>query len=507
MSMPAEILNTKPTLAHLLQGFADAPEIEISGIASDSRKIGEGDLFLACAGASGHGLDYVADVTRAGAAAIAWDSTTGAVPTANSEMIMVSVPDLGQHLGEIANRFYDFPSKAMQVVGVTGTNGKTTVAWLIAQCLERLGQRCAYLGTLGSGIGEIEAGDGMTTPAAVELHGRFADFRDQGAMHTAMEVSSHALAQNRVDGAFFDSVLFTNLSRDHLDYHGDMQSYAETKAGLFSAGSPEHRIINVDSDFGAELAGRFGQEAVIVSTDTSRAASHKAHVFVSSVDGNEFGSIVRVRSSWGNAEFTLPLLGDFNVENAVIVLAFLLEQGVSTTEACEALSQATAPPGRLQRVASTANLPRVYVDYAHTPAAIEVALKALRVHCKGELCCVFGCGGDRDAGKRPLMAQAAESLADRVVITNDNPRTEAPEKIIAEVVAGLADSEVAEIIEDRAAAIAWAIATAASDDVVLLAGKGHEDYQLLGTERLDFSDYTVAAENLAKRAATTGASQ
>jgi UDP-N-acetylmuramoyl-L-alanyl-D-glutamate--2,6-diaminopimelate ligase len=507
MSMPAAILNTKPTLAHLLQGFAEAPEIEISGIASDSRKIGEGDLFLACAGASGHGLDYVADVTRARAAAIAWDSTTGAAPTASSETIMLSVPDLGQHLGEIANRFYDFPSKAMHVVGVTGTNGKTTVAWLIAQCLEHLGQRCAYLGTLGSGIGEIEAGDGMTTPAAVELHGRFADFRDQGAMHAAMEVSSHALAQNRVDGVFFDSVLFTNLSRDHLDYHGDMQSYAETKAGLFSATNPEHRVINVDSDFGTELADRFGQDAVIVSTDTARAATQEAHVFVSSVDPNEFGSVVRVRSSWGDGEFALPLLGDFNVENAVIVLAFLLEQGVSMTHACETLSQVSAPPGRLQRVVSAANLPRVYVDYAHTPAAIQVALNALRVHCKGKLCCVFGCGGDRDAGKRPLMAQAAEELADRIVITNDNPRTEAPEAIIADVVAGLDNAKAAVIIEDRGAAIAWAIATAGPDDVVLLAGKGHEDYQLLGTERLDFSDYTVAAANLAKRAATMEASK
>jgi UDP-N-acetylmuramoyl-L-alanyl-D-glutamate--2,6-diaminopimelate ligase len=208
------------------------------------------------------------------------------------------------------------------------------------------------------------------------------------------------------------------------------------------------------------------------------------------------GSQVGIHSSWGDSKFTLPLPGKFNVENAALVLAFLLQHGVSMADACRALSQAKAPPGRLQRVQSAQDSPAVYIDYAHTPAAIEVVLSALREHCEGKLWCVFGCGGDRDTGKRPLMGQAAERLADHIVITNDNPRTEPPEKIISDIIAGLVNVDDATVIADRAAAIAWTIATAKPTDIVLLAGKGHEGYQLAGTERLNFSDYLVASANL-----------
>jgi UDP-N-acetylmuramoyl-L-alanyl-D-glutamate--2,6-diaminopimelate ligase len=507
MSMPAEHLNTNPTLAQLLQGFAVAPDISISGVASDSRQIGAGDLFLACGGENSHGLDFADDVVRAGAAAIAWDSsTTTEVPTFDG-VVAIPVAGLNEHLGEIANRFYGFPSQSMHVVGVTGTNGKTTVAWLIAQCLERLGKPCGYIGTLGSGIGEIDGADGMTTPAAVELHGRFAEFRDAGAVSTAIEVSSHALAQNRIDGISFDSVLFTNLSRDHLDYHGDMKCYAETKARLFLDHNAAHRVINVDSEFGAELANRCGLTAVMVSTDVERTAAGQFFVSVSSVNTTNDGSQIGIHSSWGDSKFTLPLPGNFNVENAVIVLAFLLQHGVSMDDACRALSQAEAPPGRLQRVQSTQDSPAVYIDYAHTPAAIEVVLSALREHCKGKLWCVFGCGGDRDAGKRPLMGQAAERLADHIVITNDNPRTESPDKIISDIIAGLASADDATVIADRAAAIAWTIAAAGPSDIVLLAGKGHEGYQLIGNERLNFSDYSVASANLAPQGDAPEASE
>jgi UDP-N-acetylmuramoyl-L-alanyl-D-glutamate--2,6-diaminopimelate ligase len=506
MSMPAERLKLSPTLAELLHGLADAPAIPVSGIASDSRQAGRGDLFLACAGENHHGLDYVDDVIRAGAAAIAWDSTTATAP-ADTDILMISVDDLSKRLGEIANRFYGYPSKAMHVFGVTGTNGKTTVAWLIAQCLQRLGRVCGYVGTLGSGVGEIEAGDGMTTPAAVELHERFAELRDQGAECAAIEVSSHALAQNRVDGVFFDSVLFTNLSRDHLDYHGDMKSYAESKALLFQACNPRHRIVSIDSEFGVELANRYGPEAVVVSTDVDRVPDAKPYVFVRSVDANESGSKIGVCSSWGDRDVLLPLPGAFNVENAVIVLALLLTQSVSMSDACRCLSEVSAPPGRMQRVESDGNLPAVYVDYAHTPAAIEAALLALRAHCRGKLWCVFGCGGDRDAGKRPLMGHAAEQLADRIVITNDNPRGEQPDAIISAIVSGLKNADDVTIIADRAAAIAWTIAAAAPTDAVLLAGKGHENYQLIGDQRLSFSDYDVAVANLELRAEVIGASE
>jgi len=500
MSMPAEHLMTKPTLAELLRGFADAPAIPVEGISSDSRSLKPGYLFLACGGETSHGLDYSADAVTAGVTAIAWDSSTASGPDCEIGVPIVAVPDLANHLGEIANRFYDRPSQAVRVVGVTGTNGKTTVAWLIAQCCERLEQTCGYVGTLGSGVGDIAGAEGMTTPGSIELHGRLAEFRDAGAVWAAVEVSSHALAQNRVDGIAFDTVLFTNLSRDHLDYHGDMRSYAQAKGRLFLDCGAQHRIINLDSEFGMQLAGQCGQDVVAVSTTSERAANGRPHVFVRSVVATDCGSRVGVSSSWGDGEFDLPLAGDFNVANAVIVLALLLQQGVAMEKACDVLATVSAPPGRMQRVAAESESPPVYVDYAHTPAAIEVALQALKAHCKGKLWCVFGCGGDRDSGKRPQMGKMAERCADQLVVTSDNPRSEEPSAIIAEVVAGLTRPDLATIIEDRAAAIAWAIREAAADDIVLIAGKGHENYQLLGDERIDFSDYGAALANLAARA-------
>ena len=293
--------------------------------------------------------------------------------------------------------------------------------------------------------------------------------------------------------------MFTNLSRDHLDYHGDMQSYAEEKARLFTQHRAKHRIINLDSEFGMELASRCGQQVITVSTHFDRVANGRPYVFARSVVAKNDGSQVGISSSWGDGEFLLPIPGDFNVANAVIVLALLLNKGVELGQACDMLSAVTAPPGRMQRVAAADVVPAVYVDYAHSPVAIEVALRALRAHCSGRLWCVFGCGGDRDAGKRPMMAKAAERLADRVVVTNDNPRTESPAAIIDDIVKGLASADSATIIEDRAAAIAWTIAEAGSDDVILIAGKGHEDYQLIGTQRLEFSDYGAAKANLEAR--------
>jgi UDP-N-acetylmuramoyl-L-alanyl-D-glutamate--2,6-diaminopimelate ligase len=500
MSMPAEHLTTTRQLADLLAGFADAPAIEISGISGDSRTLKRGDLFLACGGANSHGLDYLGGAVTAGVAAVAWDSSTSAAPNTEVGVPMVAVPNLAQLLGTIANRFYGYPSNDISVIGVTGTNGKTTVAWLIAQCYEQLGKTCGYVGTLGSGVGELDGGEGMTTPGAVELHGCLDDFRRQGAECAAVEVSSHALAQDRVDGVAFDAVLFTNLSRDHLDYHGDMRSYAETKARLFLESNAKNRIVNLDSEFGAELASRCGDNVVAVSTNFDRVANSRPHVFVRSVVVQETGSRVCFSSSWGDGEFTLPLPGDFNVANAVLVLALLLQQGVSFEKACDVMSTLSAPPGRMQRVDAPPGLPTVFVDYAHTPAAIDSALRALRAHCKGKLWCVFGCGGDRDPGKRPQMGKLAERRADQLVISNDNPRSEDPATIITAIVAGLAKPDQAMIIEDRAAAIGWAIGQAAAEDVVLIAGKGHENYQLLDDQRLDFSDYGAALANLQAKA-------
>ena len=489
MSVPAIHMNASPTLSELLHGLADAPDLPVSGIASDSRQLKDGFLFLACEGVSSHGLDYLSDARDAGVCAVAWDASTASAP-ADVGVPMVAVENLAAHLGEIANRYYGNPSSNLKTVGVTGTNGKTTVAWLISQCLHQLDERCAYLGTLGFGIDEMQGAEGMTTPAAVELHGHLADFLDQGATHVAIEVSSHALSQGRVDGVQFDAVLFTNLTRDHLDYHGDMQSYFESKALLFLEHAANCKIINIDSEFGTELAARCGQDVVTVSTHFDRVANSRPYVFVRSVVANENGSDVTITSSWGDGRFTLPLPGDFNVANAAIVLAYLLTTGVRIEQACDVLQLVDAPPGRMQQVSATGSA--LYIDYAHTPNAIESALRALRPHCHGELWCVFGCGGDRDTGKRPLMGKLAERMADRVIITTDNPRHENPKKIIDEILAGFSNANDATIIEDRAAAIAWAVANSKRSDVVLIAGKGHEEYQEVGSERHAFSDFALA---------------
>jgi UDP-N-acetylmuramoyl-L-alanyl-D-glutamate--2,6-diaminopimelate ligase len=496
MSMPAEHMTQVPTLADLLRGYVDAPRIPVHGIASDSRLLHPGFLFLAVQGMNSHGLDFLEQARQAGVCAVAWDASTGSEP-ADIGIPVFAVDRLAEKLGEIANRFYGRPSERLDVIGVTGTNGKTTVAWMIAQAGELLDERCAYLGTLGHGVGAVEGAEGMTTPAAIDLHDRLAEFVDQGAKHAAIEVSSHALAQRRVDGVRFDSALFTNLTRDHLDYHANMRDYFESKARLFLDCDPRNRIINLDSEYGDQLAAKCGQDVVIVSTDFDRVANGRPHVFVRSIVTTEHGSEIRFVSSWGDGRFTLRLPGEFNVANAVLVLALLLKKGVSLKVACDVMSHVSAPPGRMQRVAMDG--PAVFVDYAHTPAALEVALRALRAHCRGRLWVVFGCGGDRDVGKRPQMGKDAEHLADRVVITDDNPRCENAEAIIDDIVAGLAHPERATIIQDRAAAIAWTIEQAVDADVILIAGKGHEEYQESRGKRVPFSDYAIAEKALTVR--------
>ena len=496
MSMPAEHMTSSPILADLLQGFAAAPAIPVHGIASDSRRLQCGDLFLAVQGMSSHGLDYLEQAKDAGVCAVAWDASTGTNP-ADIGVPTIDVDGLAEKLGEIANRFYGRPSEHLDVIGVTGTNGKTTVAWMIAQAGELLGERCAYLGTLGYGVDAVEGAEGMTTPAAIELHGRLAEFVDQGAVHAAIEVSSHALSQGRVDGVRFGTALFTNLSRDHLDYHADMREYFESKSRLFLDCEPRDRIINLDSEYGAQLASQCGRDVVTVSTQFDRVANGRLFVFVRSVVATEQGSDISFISSWGDSRFVLPLPGDFNVANATLVLALLLNRGVPLEAACDVMSQLSAPPGRMQRVATDG--PAVYVDYAHTPNALEVALQALRAHCRGKLWCVFGCGGDRDTGKRAEMGSAAERWGDQVVITTDNQRYEDALAIIDDIVGGLSHRDEATIIEDRAAAVGWAIGHADDNDVVLLAGKGHEDYQEVAGQRTRFSDFAVAESALAAR--------
>lgn len=497
MSMPAELLRGKITLDRLLEGIAEAPAIPVGGICSDSRRLGRGDVFIACQGRSSHGLDFLDQAVAAGVAAVVWDASTGR--QAAAEIPLIPVTGLSSRIGEIANRFFDTPSKRLRVLGVTGTNGKTTVAWFMMHCLNSLGRKCAYIGTLGKGITDVSATGDLTTPACIDLHRYLAGFDAAGAGFAALEVSSHALEQQRVDGVHFDTVLFTNLSRDHIDYHGSMRAYGETKARLFFEYGASNRIVSLDSDFGRELAERCAPNVVTVSTRFDRVANGRAFVLVRGVVATDEGYRVAVTSSWGEGEFVLPLPGEFNVANALAALAAMLCRDVTMDDACALLAGVSAPPGRMQRVLAGGEtaLPAVFVDYAHTPASLEAALRAVRRHCAGQLWCVFGCGGDRDRGKRVQMGRIAARHADRAIVTNDNPRFESPAEIIAGILEGMDQNTV--VIEDRGAAIAHAVTAAGKNDVILIAGKGHEQYQVVGKERISFSDYEVARANLEAR--------
>ena len=374
MNMPAEALRSHGTLRDLLEGIADAPEIAITGISSNSENLLPGNVFLALIGESGHGLNYVDQALAAGASAVVWDSSADVVAPSDLSIPLIPVAGLTAHIGDIANRYFDSPSEKLSLAGVTGTNGKTTVSFLVAQCMQRLGRSCAYLGTLGFGVGDLETDTDMTTPACIDLHQKLATFHETGATHAAMEVSSHALRQDRINGIRFDAAIFTNLSRDHIDYHGSMRAYGESKARLFLEREVPYRIVNLDTEFGQELAERCGRDVVSVSTRFDRVSNGRPFVFVRSIVAARLGSNVTVTSSWGDFEFHIPMPGEFNVANAICVLALLLGWDVSVTDACDTLSKVTAPPGRMQRVAAE-SLPAVYVDYAHTPAGLEAALR------------------------------------------------------------------------------------------------------------------------------------
>ena len=457
----------------------------------DSRKVRPGDLFMAVPGHQQDGRVHIADAISRGAAAIAYEAEGAAEMTAASAAL-VPVRNLADQLSAIAGRFYGEPSRGLHLVGVTGTNGKTSVTCLIAQALDRLGERCGIIGTLGTGFhGELELGQ-HTTPDAIGVQANLANLRQQGARAVAMEVSSHGLAQGRVAALAFDIAVFTNLSRDHLDYHGTMEAYGEIKARLFKMPGLGCRVINLDDPFGRTLAAQQLESRLITySLDDASAYLYCPHAQL-----DDDGIHARLVTPQGERSLRSPLLGRFNVSNVLAVIGALLGMNYPLDEILSVLPEIEGPVGRMQRLGG-GDRPLVVVDYAHTPDALEKVLEALRPHTQGELSCLFGCGGDRDRGKRPLMAKVAERLADRVVVTDDNPRNEDPSQILAEVCAGFDDPDQAVFMSGRAEAIASCIAGAALDDVVLLAGKGHEDYQEIRGVRLPFSDIALATEALA----------
>jgi UDP-N-acetylmuramoyl-L-alanyl-D-glutamate--2,6-diaminopimelate ligase len=471
-----------PRLSTLLAGLTDAPladDPEIRGLTLDSRAVQPGWLFIAVPGARADGRAYLAGAYARGAAAAVYETKDFVSEARYTNAI--GVKDLREHVGVIADRFYGAPSRKLQVIGVTGTNGKTTTTHLLAQVLDRPPARCGLIGTLGSGFPDRLDPSLHTTPDAVSVHGLLAKFADTGTKTVCMEVSSHALDQARVAGVAFGIAVFTNLTHDHLDYHGDMDAYAAAKARLFDFPHLQAVVINQDDAFGRELIERTRGRAQLL-TFGLRAGDVRARV----VEPSVAGLALTVVTPHGETHLRSPLLGRFNAANLLAVLAVLLVTGMPLTEAAARLSQAQPVAGRMERFGAGAGQPLVVVDYAHTPDALEKVLQALREHTSARLVCVFGCGGDRDRGKRPLMGRIAEQLADVVILTNDNPRHEDPASIINEIATGMQTTPSA--VPDRTQAIRAALSEAGAGDIVLVAGKGHEDYQQFGDRRLAYSD-------------------
>jgi UDP-N-acetylmuramoyl-L-alanyl-D-glutamate--2,6-diaminopimelate ligase len=463
--------------------------VPLADLTADSRTVKLGSIFVAYPGTARDGRQFITEAISRGAAAVLWERS-GFSWDERWEIPNLGIEDLRAQISVIAGHVYGNPSDSLWMAGVTGTNGKTSVSQWIAAALDRLGRRSAVIGTLGNGlVGErVEAKN--TTPDPIVLQRLLADYLRRGARNVAMEVSSHGLDQGRVAGIKYDVAVFTNLTRDHLDYHGTMEAYAEAKFHLFSARGLEHSIVNIDDDWGASFAERIGGDVITFGTRQG------ARLRATRIGLSEAGVRFHIDSEWGDGEAGAAVLGAFNVSNLLAVLGALIAAGITFDDALKAVSALEPVPGRLERIGGAA-APLVVIDYAHTPDALEKALEALRptVAAGHRLVCVFGCGGDRDPGKRPLMGQAAARLADHVIVTSDNPRSEDPNAIIAQVVAGISGG--AEAIEDRQVAIFAAVHQARPGDVVLLAGKGHETYQEIAGVRHPFSDREVARAALA----------
>jgi UDP-N-acetylmuramoyl-L-alanyl-D-glutamate--2,6-diaminopimelate ligase len=477
-----------PAIVPLEQAAIDMLGIEYTGISIDSRRVKPGDLFIAYAGDMTDGRAYIPQALLAGAVAVLWDASEFAW---NPDWKVPNLPiaNLRYQAGYIADGFFGHPSHQMWVAGITGTNGKTSCAKWIAQSLTKLGSQCAVIGTLGSGLAGEEATTKTalnTTPDAVSLHATLKGMRAQGAGAVAMEVSSHGIEQGRVNGVSFDVALFTNLTRDHLDYHGSMNAYKKTKARLFSWPGLKHAVINLDDRFGAELASCIDRSRVNVigyGFGRGEIAGHK-------LDLSTKGLKLEIKTPWGAAKVSSGILGAFNAYNILGVLGVLACADVRLDDAVAAVSALEPVPGRMQTIRE-AGFPLIAIDYAHSPDSLEKVLETLRdlLMPGAQLHCVFGCGGDRDPGKRPLMGEIATRLAHQSIITSDNPRSENPRSIIDEIAAGAHSTY--RIEPDRATAIHDAIHDAAPEDIVLIAGKGHETYQEIAGQHLPFSDVEV----------------
>ncbi len=465
----------------------------------DSRMVRPGDTFVAYPGETRDGRDYIGQAIANGASSVLWDTEQYAW-NARWRTPNLGIPQLRRHAGVIASEIYGNPGAQLWTIGVTGTNGKTSCSQWIAQSLTRTRRKCAVIGTLGSGFpGRLEA-HANTTPDAVSLHARLRNLKRAGARAVSMEVSSHGLAQDRLSGVKFDVALLTNLTRDHLDFHGTMRHYKATKARLFRWPTLSHAVLNMDDAFGRELAQRWKHSRAKALGYSFKGRVSRARL--PCVEGRNLrlgldGMSFDIASPWGKATLQSPLIGAFNAANLLGSLAVLLASDVGLDKAVAALEQVRPLPGRTERYGG-GRAPLVIVDYAHTPDALEQVLLSLRAAAgpRSRLFCVFGCGGDRDRGKRPLMGAVASHLADRVIITSDNPRNEDPQSIISDIAEGVSGAH--EQIADRRLAVKRALDEAQRGDIVLIAGKGHERYQEIRGVRRRYNDAAVVRNVLAR---------
>lgn len=472
------------------------PSIMVSGITLDSRQICPGYLFVAIQGAEHDGRLFIDQSIKMGACAVLSETSKqsehGQI-TIKSGVPVFAVYKLATILSALAYRFFFRQIKLHKVIAVTGTNGKTTIASLLANCFMLLGKQSAQMGTIGNGLfGQLKSSLN-TTLDAISVFSELHCYQQRGVEYTIMEVSSHGLDQGRVSALPFFSAIFTNLTRDHLDYHGSMENYVIAKKSLFEQYPLKQRIINADDPIGAQWLTDF-PDAIAYGFNASPLTDKQSYLRVTDVDYHAQGINFVFHSSWGTGAVSAPFYGDFNVSNLAAVLTQLLVENVSIEQVQSIFPRLSTVPGRMEQYYFAQQNITFVVDYAHTPDALEKVLLALQKHnACGRIICVFGCGGDRDTGKRPQMAKIAEQYAQKVVLVDDNPRTENAQNIVADILQGFARPDRVEVIHDRQQAVNFLLNSAQSDDIVLLAGKGHEDYQIFGKQRLHYSDRELLA--------------
>ena len=483
-------------LKDLLYGIKDAPPIKYNNICDDSRYVNKGTVFFAIKGLSSDGCDFIESAINSGACAVIYEPPYD-LSNIETSIPIIAVDDLKLEIANIVSRHYESSINEMSIIGVTGTNGKTTVSRLIHQGFKKIGYKSGYIGTLGYGLENLNLNE-LTTPSCMKLHKILSEFQNSGVEYVVMEISSHAIDQKRIEGINFNTVIFTNLSRDHIDYHGNMENYGETKAKLFLERQSKIKIININDSFGRSLIERVDEEVISTSIEPINIDKDK-FISVTKYETNGSGFDIDLKSSWGTFKTHVPLLGTFNIENVIQTIALFLSHGFSLSKIQTIIEGMKAPSGRMESVDVDNNywLPKVLIDFSHTPDALKLSLQSIRDHYDGKIWCVFGCGGDRDRGKRKMMGNIAERYADYVIVTSDNPRNENPEKIISDILEGI--SSKVETIVSREEAINFAIMKANKNEIILIAGKGHESYQKIGEETLEFSDHKISKKSLIRR--------